>query len=373
MRILQILPELGAGGVERTTVDVARALVGAGHVPHVASAGGPLVAEIDAMGGVHHQLPLTSKNPFVWRGSAAAIAEIIRAHKIDIVHARSRAPARPAVWAARRAGAKFLTTYHGIYNASNTLKRRYNSVMARGDLIIANSEYTKAHIIKEHGISAETIIAIPRGVDLSRFKLDIPSGRIAAMRAHWGVTPSERVLFLPGRLTRWKGQDVAIKAMPTIKDLTLVIQGDAQGRDAYVAELRALAARSDARIIIAPPHSDMPAAYAASFGALSASTDPEAFGRVTAEACAMGVPVIATAHGGSIEILDGGAGKPPLGLFAVPSDAASLSEQIKTLAAMRPDQARQFAQPAQARARHKFTNLAMCAATLDVYRRLKSK
>ena len=324
-------------------------------MPHVASAGGPLAADIQAIGGVHHILPMTSKNPFVWRGSAAAIAQIIRAHNIDIVHARSRPPARPALWAARRAGAKFLTTYHGIYNANNLLKRRYNSVMARGDLIIANSEYTKAHIIKEHGVSAEKIIAIARGVDLARFSLDIPRARIAAIRAHWCVSSSERVLLLPGRLTRWKGQDVAIKAMPVIKDLTLVIQGDAQGREAYSSELRALAASSNARVIIAPPHSDMPAAYAASFGALSASTDPEAFGRVTAEACAMGVPVIATAHGGSIEILDGGRGKPPLGLFAVPSDAASLSEQIKTLAAMRPDQARQFAQAAQARARHKLS------------------
>lgn len=373
MRILQTLPELGSGGVERTAVDVSRALVAAGHVPHVASAGGPLAAQIDAMGGVHHQLPLKSKNPLVWRSSAAAIGDIIRAHDIDIVHARSRAPARPALWAARRMGVKFLTTYHGIYNANNTFKRRYNSVMARGDLVIANSEYTKAHIIKEHGTSEKTIIAIPRGVDLSRFTLDIPRARIAAIRAHWGVNPSERVLLLPGRLTRWKGQDVAIKAMKDIENLTLIIQGDAQGRDAYVSELRALTASSNARIIIAPPHSDMPAAYAASFGALSASTDPEAFGRVTAEACAMGVPVIATAHGGSIEILDGGGGKAPLGLLAAPSDAASLHEQIKTLAAMRPDQARQFAKPAQARARCKFTNLAMCAATLDVYRRLISE
>ncbi len=373
MRILQILPELGSGGVERTTVDVAQALRASGHIAHVASAGGRLVSEIEAMGGIHHRLPLKSKNPIVWRGSAAAIADIIRTHNIDIVHARSRAPARPALWAAQRLGVKFLTTYHGIYNASNPLKRRYNSIMARGDLIIANSEYTKAHIHKEHGTPAEKIIAIPRGVDLTRFTLEIPSERILAIRQHWRVAPSERVLLLPGRLTRWKGQDVAIKAMSNIENLTLVIQGDAQGREAYVDELKALIQRSNAHIVIAPPHSDMPAAYAASFGALSASTDPEAFGRVTAEACAMGVPVIATAHGGSIEILDGGAGKPPLGLFAVPSDIASLHAQIRTLSALSPEQVSRFALPAQSRARSKFTNKAMCAATLDVYRTLLSE
>ena len=374
MKILQILPELGSGGVERTTVDVARALIAGQHAAHVASAGGPLAADIEAMGGVHHQLPLASKNPLVWRKSAAAIAGIIRAHDIDIVHARSRAPARPALWAARRTGVKFLTTYHGIYNANNGLKRRYNAVMARGDLIIANSEFTKAHITQEHGTCSDKIIAIPRGVDLAQFTLDIPPTRITAIRKHWGVAPSERVLLLPGRLTRWKGQDVAIKAMSGIEDLTLVIQGDAQGRERYAAELAALIKSSGARVIIAPPHKDMPAAYAASFGALSASTDPEAFGRVTAEACAMGVPVIATSHGGSIEILDGGgAGKPALGLLATPSDISSLHAQIRTLAAMRPEQARRFAQAAQARARSKFTNHAMCSATLDVYRRLMSE
>lgn len=388
MKILQVLPELGTGGVERTTVDVARALLAAGHTPHAASAGGPMTAGIEIMGGVHHTLPLKSKNPFVWRKTAKGLAQIIRENDIDIVHVRSRAPARPALWAARKTGVKFLTTYHGIYNASSALKRRYNSVMARGDLIIANSEYTKAHIIKEHGTAADKIIAIPRGVDLAQFTLDIPAERIAAIRAHWGqnrggqarsgqdrggMSADERVLLLPGRLTRWKGQDVAIKAMSGITDLTLVIQGDAQGRQGYVDELKALIEQSDARILIAPPHADMAAAYAASFGALSASTDPEAFGRVTAEACAMGVPMIATQHGGSLEILDGGAGKAPLGLFALPGDAAHLHGQIQTLAAMRPDHAKAFASGAQARARSKFTNQAMCAATLDVYRTLLSE
>ena len=373
MNILQVLPALGAGGVERTTVDVARALIAAEHKPHIASAGGPLVRDIEVMGGMHHTLPLESKNPFQWRRLARKLASLIEAHDIDIVHARSRAPAYPAKWAARKTGAHFLTTYHGIYNAGNALKRHYNSVMARGDLVIANSEYTKAHIIKEHGTAADRIIAIPRGVDLTQFTIDIPQVRIAALRAHWGVEPSDRVLLLPGRLTRWKGQDIAIKAMNGIKGIILVIQGDAQGRDAYVSELKSLIAQTDARILIAPPHSDMAAAYAASFGALSASTDPEAFGRVTAEACAMGVPVIATAHGGSLEILDGGIGKPPLGLFAKPSDIESLHDQITTLSAMRPDQATAFAAPAQARARSKFTNHAMCSATLDVYRRLISE
>lgn len=372
MKVLQVLPELGAGGVERTARDIARALTAAGHSAFAASAGGPLAAEIEEMGGVHYALPLASKNPLVWRQSAAQLSRIIRAENIDIVHARSRAPARPALWAARKTGAKFITTYHGIYNARGPAKRRYNSIMARGQHVIANSEYTKAHIIKEHGTAADKITAIARGVDLAAFPLTLAAPRIAALRAHWGVSPDERVLLLPGRLTRWKGQAEAIKAMDGTNDLTLVIQGDAQGRSAYTAELKALIHTVNARIIIAPPHSDMAAAYAASFGVMSASTDPEAFGRVTAEGCAMGKPVIATAHGGTLEILDvdPATGESALGLLAAPRDIASLSAQIRRLAAMSAQDAESFALPAQRRARRLFTNSAMCAATLEVYRRV---
>jgi glycosyltransferase involved in cell wall biosynthesis len=291
MKILQVLPELGAGGVERTSVDIARALAAAGFVPHVASAGGPQVSAVTAL-------------------------------------------------------------------------------MARGDHVIANSEYTKAHIIKTHGTQASRITAIPRGVDLSAFALNVSKGRIEALRAHWGSAPDERVLLLPGRLTRWKGQLDAIAAMDPRAGLTLVIQGDPQGRSAYVEALKAAIAKSTARIIIAPPHADMAAAYAASFGVISASNEPEAFGRVCAEACAMGRPVIATAHGGSVEILQIGSAAPPLGLIAVPGDIASLRAQIMALGAMDHESAAAFAERAQSRARRLFTNSAMCASTLAVYRQL---
>lgn len=370
MRVLQVLPQLGSGGVERTAVDIARALRGAGHTPHVASAGGPRVQDIEDAGGVHHVLPLASKNPLIWRKTAAGLSQLIRSNAIDIVHARSRAPAHPAARAARREGVPFVTTYHGIYNEANRFKRRYNSIMARSDHVIANSEFTKAHIMKTHGTEAGKITAIPRGVDLSAFPTAVPAARTAAIRRHWGVADAERVLFLPGRLTRWKGQTDAIRAMRGISGLTLVIQGDAQGRAHYVSELKALIAQSDARILLAGPHNDMAAAYAASFGVLSASNEPEAFGRVTAEGCAMGRPVIATAHGGSLEILEIGPKSTPLGLIAQPGDIASLNAQIRTLWAMDETQARDFASKAQTRARTVFTNSAMCAATLTVYRTL---
>lgn len=367
MKVLQVLPALGSGGVERTTLEMVEALTAAGHQAYVASSGGPLAAEIAAIGGEIFTLPLASKNPLIIRQTAKDLTHIIRNEAIDIVHARSRAPAYPARRAARKTGAKFLTTYHGIYNAKSALKRKYNSVMASADHIIANSEFTKAHIIKEHGTDPSNITAIPRGVELARFPEWIEEDRLKAIRAHWDVSVNERVLLLPGRVTRWKGQIETIKAMKDIDNLTLVIQGDAQGRDNFMAELQALANElPKGRVKIVGPHNDMAAAYRASFGALNASSKPEAFGRVTAEASAMGVPVIVTAHGGSIEITDNGR----TALMAVPGDAESLNAQIKTLAAMRPDQAAEFAKAGQMRARTLYTKRAMCAATLKVYEKL---
>lgn len=375
MNVLQVLPSLGSGGVERTTLEIAQALLAAGHGAQVASAGGPLVPVIRGAGGVCHTLPMASKNPFMWRLTAAAITAIIRDQNIDIVHVRSRAPAFPARWAVLRANkrgheVKLVTTYHGIYSAKSNLKRKYNAVMTQADAVIANSDYTRDHIMSEHGLLSDAIDVIPRGVDLSRFPLDISTARIAAIRAHWGVSADERVLLLPGRLTRLKGHVEAIAAMAQIGDMTLVIQGDGGGRDSYVSELRALIATLPAgRARIVAGHEDMAASYAASFGVLTVSQKPESFGRVTAEACAMGRPVIATNHGGYVEILDGG----KLGLIAEPASVSSLTAQIRTLAAMSADQATAFAAPAQARARSIYTLEAMCGATLDVYARLMAQ
>lgn len=379
MNVLQVLPELGSGGVERTTVEIAQALIADGHSAQVASRGGPLVPVLRDLGVTCHTLPMHSKNPFMWRLSAMALAAIIRDQNIDIVHVRSRAPAFPARWAVEKAkrrghNVKLVTTYHGIYNAKSDLKKKYNAVMTLGDAVIANSEYTRDHIVSEHGLKKRAIDAIPRGVDLDMFPLSMMSHLIDMTRARWGVSETERVLLLPGRLTRWKGQADAIKAMEGVEGLTLVIQGDAQGRSDYAAELRALAAKLPAgRVIFSGPDSGMAASYAASFGVIVPSNEPEAFGRVTAEAAAMGKPVIATAHGGSIEILDAYTPKRALGLMATPGDIKSLRKQIKKLAAMSDEEARAFAAPATARVREFYTVKAMCAATLAVYARLMGK
>ena len=329
MNVLQVVPELNAGGVEATTLEMAQALIEHGHGAHVISAGGRMEDALLAMGGVLHKTDIGSKNIFTVAPRTRMLRAIIHKYKIDIVHARSRAPAWPAYYAAKTEKVPFLTTYHGIYNGTSGPKRYYNSIMARGTHIIANSNYTKAHIIKTHGTNPDKITVVPRGVPMARFDpAKISQTEITAQRESWGLKPSDIAVLLPGRLTRWKGQLVAIKAMSHLPpNYKLILLGDAQGREAYVNELKTKTdALGLAQRIIMPGHTrDMPTAFMAADVVVSASTDPEAFGRVAAEAQAMGRPVIATAHGGALEtVLDGKTG------YLIPvGDAASMASAIE--------------------------------------------
>lgn len=370
MNVLQIVPELNAGGVERTTLEIAEALTAKGHVPHVASAGGRLESELAALGGVLHKFNVGSKNPLHLRQNAKTLIDIIKAHNIDIAHARSRAPAWPGHAASKATGIKFLTTYHGIYNANTSLKRRYNAIMTKGDLVIANSEYTKAHIIEEHGTDPEKIIVIPRAVDMARFDMDTLSPTdISAQFDLWfdmGVAPLDyTIVLLPGRLTRWKGQKVAIEAIAALPPkFVLICQGDAQGRDDYVEELRRYCRelKVEDRVIFPGHNSNMPAAIAASDMVLSASTDPEAFGRVAAEAQAMMRPIIATAHGGALETVVNG----KTGLLVPPGDATAMALAIAKVA----EWADYDGEFARKRISGNFSKTRLQNDTLEVYRRL---
>jgi len=241
INVLQVLPELETGGVERTAVEITEALVAEGHGAHVLSKGGRLVPDIEALGGVHHSADIGSKNILSVPWRIAGIRRLIVEHKIDIVHARSRAPAWPAMFAARAEKIPFVTTYHGIYNAKSGLKRFYNSVMAKGDYVIANSDFTRVHIQKEHKIAPTKITVIPRGVDMARFDpAKISTADIVKLRQSWRAGAGQIVVLLPGRLTDWKGQRVAISAMAALPEsYHLVCLGDAQGRDKYVGELKA--------------------------------------------------------------------------------------------------------------------------------------
>ena len=297
--VLQIIPELDAGGAERTTIDVADGLVSAGARALVASVGGRLVAELQARGGEWVPFPAATKNPLRMLANAFRLAALIRAEKVDLIHARSRAPAWSALLAARMTGRGFVTTYHGAYSGRFAPKILYNSVMARGDLVIANSHFTAELIQKMHPVAPEKLRVIHRGTELSAFTPDaVAPDRVERLRRAWMLAPEERVVLLPGRLTPWKGQAVLIRAAALLRDtglrdLVFVLAGDPQGRDGYVAELdRQVAELGLGGAVRRVGHvTDMPAALATASAVVVPSTAPEAFGRVAVEAQAIGVPV----------------------------------------------------------------------------------
>ena len=373
--ILQVIPSLDAGGAERTTIEIAQALTDAGFSALVASEGGRMEGELKAVGGALVAMPLNTKSPVRMAANAMALRDLIRKRGVKLVHARSRAPAWSTFFAARMAHVPFVTTYHGIYNAGHPLKRFYNSVMAKGDMVIANSQWTAEHIKKEHGIDPVRLAVIPRGVDLSRFDPGgIAPDRIAAMRASWGVPQGSSVILLPGRLTRWKGQELLIAALAKLKqdgklgNVCAVLAGDAQGRNAYVQELQASATAAGLQTVISiPGHvSDMAAAYLAADIVVSASTDPEAFGRVAAEAGAMARPVIATDHGGARETVIANVS----GLLVPPGNADALATALAVMLALTPDERAAMGAKARAHIVANYSLDRMCAATLAVYRKL---
>lgn len=369
--VLQVLPRLETGGVERGTIEVAEALVRAGCRAVVASAGGRLVPELLAVGATHLALPLASKDPWpMWR-NARALAALIRAEGIAIVHARSRAPAWSARFAAGATGARWLTTYHGTYSEGFPGKRLYNSVMASGERVIAISRFIAAHLIDRHGTDASRVRIIPRGVDPRRFDPALVNGaRVQRLAQSWRIPEGAPVVLLPGRLTRWKGQTVLLEAMARLSraDAVAVLAGDDQGRAGYRAGLERLVASLGlgGRVRIAGDCADMPAALALADVVVNASTEPEAFGRVVVEAQAMARPVIATAHGGAAETVTHG----ETGWLTPPGDAAALAAAIDAVLALPGESRAAVGAAARASVLARYTTARMCAATLEVYREL---
>lgn len=331
--LLQAIPELETGGAEQTAVDVAAAVVAEGGRALVAARGGRMVEQLAAVGAEFVELPLHSKNPFTVARNGRRLETLVREEGVSLIHARSRAPAFSALAAAGRAGVPLVATYHGVYAARSPLKRWYNGVMTRGDLVIANSEYTRAHVVREHGVDPAKVIAIPRGVDLRRFSPDAVScKRTFAVRTAWGLTPDERrpVFLLAGRLTRWKGQRLAIEALARSgADAVLVLAGDHQGRTEHLEELHRGARALGDRVRIVGHCADMPAAYLVADVAIAPSLQPEAFGRTAVEPQAMMRPVLAADHGATAETVEDGVTGQRIPPADVHAWAAALAEAVR--------------------------------------------
>jgi glycosyltransferase involved in cell wall biosynthesis len=370
--ILQIIPDLETGGAERTVIEVAEAIVRAGGVALVASRGGRLAAELAEVGGELIPFPAGTKNPARIVANARALADIVKARDVDLIHARSRAPAWSGLMAARWTKRPFVTTYHGIYNQKSPFKSWYNGVMARGDVVIANSDYTGRIVRERHGTPAKRLRVIPRAVDLDRFAPQrVDPDRVAALKAGWGVAPNARVILQPARLTRWKGQHVLIgaagllKNRPCFQDAAIVIVGDDQGRNAYreelVARIETLGLKG--KVIIAGHCADMPAAFAASWVAVIPPIEPEAFGRSSIEAQAMGCPVIVSDIGALPETM---AQEDKSGWVVAAGNEAALAEAVESALQMRPG-ARMAMQVVAEAAAARFSKTFLQKKTLEVY------
>jgi glycosyltransferase involved in cell wall biosynthesis len=337
---------------------------------------------VAAAGGEALAFPAAAKNPLKLLANARAIRRIVAAEGVDLIHARSRAPAWSALAAARAAAIPFVTTYHGAYNEANALKRLYNGVMARGDIVIANSRFTANLIAARHEVASERLEVIHRGVDLTAFdpRAIVPE-RVAALRRQWGVAPDQRIILQAARLTRWKGQRLLIDALGKLnsggglQSTVAVLAGDPQGRNDYVQELHQQIENHGLRgRVLLPGHvNDIAAAYVAAHVTVIASVEPEAFGRTAIEAGALECPVVATDLGAPPEIILAQPIVPPEEItgWLVPVGgpdklAASLRQALALSAAERTAIGRRARQHVLAH----FTMAHMQRRTLAVYDRL---
>ena len=353
-------------------MEIARAIVAAGGRALVASAGGRMEARLQAEGGELVRLPLASKNPLRMRLNASRLKRLARREGVDLIHARSRAPAWSGLWAARAIGTPFVTTYHGAYNEQGRAKRRYNAVMAKGEPVIAVSAFIAEMIQQRYGTPPERIRTIPRGADLSQFSQEaVMPDRIAELVTRWGIEDESRPIFmLPGRLTRWKGQEVFVDACAILRErrgpcfLGLMVGGAGTNAE-YAAALdrRILAANVGDCARMTGACSDMPAAYLLSDCVVSASTDPEAFGRVAVEAQAMARPVLASDHGGARETVEHAV----TGLLVPPGDATALADAMEEFLDLTEEEHLAVTRAARERAATLFSIERMQEATLDVY------
>lgn len=297
MKVLQVLPDLKkCGGVEQGVVDLARRYP---DIVWVASAGGRLAADL-----THHiTLPLHTKNPFKMIMNGFALAQAVRKHDIDLLHVRSRAPAWSVRLACFLTQKPWIATYHGLYNAHNFFKRYYNSIMTRGKTVIAISDWVARHIRATYPHAC--ISVIHEGIDTNHFDI-----HDAAWGAEWrrqnAISDTKKVIVLPGRLTRWKGQHILLEAAQYLDDnWEIVFLGDTQQYH-YVEKLKKMALDLPMKVHFLPSCKDMRWPYAGADVVVSCSTDPEAFGRITAEALSMGRAYVGTHHGGSVELTDHG-------------------------------------------------------------------
>ena len=336
LKVLQVIPKLGYGGAETGCYDIAHYLPENKCESFIVTSGGDLIKYVDKNKVKIIKLPVQSKNPLLILFNTIALIIIILFYKIDIVHARSRAPAWSCLFATKILGRKFVTTFHGTYNFRSKLKKFYNSVMVRSDLIIAGSNFIFSHIKENYSEflnNRKKLLVIFRGINVDYFD---PTTNVEAeenkLLKKWEISENKKIILMPGRLTSWKGQELFLEALNLVniqlgyQAFYAVILGSEQGRDLYKKKLVRLIEqfRMIKQVKIIDNCKDMALAYKVSDIVISASIEPEAFGRVSVEAQSMKKIIIASNLGGSNEtVID-----EKTGYLFKSGDAKSLCEKI---------------------------------------------
>jgi glycosyltransferase involved in cell wall biosynthesis len=369
--IMQVIPEMGPGGAEQGCLDIAAELKRAGAKAIVVSNGGARLPDLERAGAMHIRLPVHSKNPVVMLRNVRRLKKLIAQHGVDIVHARSRAPAWSCYYACKNNTARFMTTCHAPYNTGGKMKNLYNSSIAKGERVIAISKFVADYLRENFKLDSRTIRLIHRGVALEKFHpTAVTPERLITLSRQWRLPDGASIIMMPGRITRWKGHSVLIEAMEKLNrpDVFCVMIGSDQGRTEYREELEAdIRARNLGGSVRIVNHcNDMPAAYMLATVVVSASTDPEGFGRVPIEAQAMGRPIVATDHGGARETVVRG----ETGWLVKPGDSTELMKAIAEALSLGPAQRAVLATRAMAHIAAHFTKARMADETMNVYAEL---
>ena len=370
-KIVQILPALNHGGVERGTVEMAEAIINAGGHAVVISNGGLLESKLARIGAEHIKLPVHSKNPFKILANRRNVKTLLASIKPDLVHIRSRAPAWSALTPATKLNIPVVTTIHGRFKANSFLKKIYNGIMVKSDHVIAISNYVENLVRQQFPQTAEKMTVIHRGVDVDLFNPQAVSPhRVINMSDHLVIPDGVPVVMLPARPTAWKGMDVLIEAMGMIKDknFLLLLVGAGDGSQDLQNDLIKKIERADImdKTRLTPSITDMPAGLMLADVVVMPSTTPEPFGRVAVEASAMGCPVVAFNHGGATESIVHGV----TGWLADPVDPASLAQAVDNALSLKKKQRQKLALEARSYVEKKFTSDLMCQSTINIYLKL---
>ena len=376
-RILQIIPNMEIGGAERTVLEITSFLKDTEFSSFVLTSGGKLIGELEKENIEVIKLKIDKKNPYSIIKNFFLFIKIFREKKIDLVHVRSRAPAWSAIFAAKKIGIPVLTTWHGHVSNSSFIKKIYNSIMLKGDAVIANSAYTAERISKIYNIDLNKIDIISRGVNVESFEgSKFSNTEISNMKKIWSVDDNKIIILFPARLTRWKGHLVTIEAINLLKkekffdQVIFLFAGEKAGAENYIKKLNSIITKFKLQenIKLVERIENMPLAYHASDVVLSPSIEPEPFGRIPIEAQAAGKTIIASDHGAVKDTIKNGNNF--TGFKVKPNDPQALSIAIKQSIIMDKKDLTKMHERAISNVKNNFSLENMCKKTLEVYKRL---